>query len=240
MHIWLKDHKLVELMANFWVPVLTWKVTYEAGLWCDLPSIDTDDCFINYWQGENALNIAGEMMLDVIVFPVGQDKDCVTWSLHCWANRRSLNGTHWEIGDLHYHPLQAYIMGTSLYPITNWPKYNNPLINRGSLTFPVDAESCTAGSTKIITQPASYWPDHIYLPWCPRVFSLTLRRKSGRVYGDCAYDGKVSHQLISHKGVTVCIPPRKSAGWWKRNDAVRVCTRRGCLSESPECSDHPK
>ena len=30
-------------------------------------------------------------------------------------------------------------MGKSLHPITNWPQYNKPLINRGSLTFWVDA-----------------------------------------------------------------------------------------------------
>ncbi len=30
-------------------------------------------------------------------------------------------------------------MATSLHPITNWPKYNKSLINRGSLTFWVDA-----------------------------------------------------------------------------------------------------
>ncbi|MCZ0753920.1 transposase, partial [Aeromonas enteropelogenes] len=32
-------------------------------------------------------------------------------------------------------------MGSSLHPITNWPKYNQLLINRGSLTFWVDAEA---------------------------------------------------------------------------------------------------
>ncbi|WP_425889385.1 IS5 family transposase [Aeromonas veronii] len=32
-------------------------------------------------------------------------------------------------------------MGTSLHPITNRPKYNKSLINRGSLTFWVDAEA---------------------------------------------------------------------------------------------------
>ena len=32
-------------------------------------------------------------------------------------------------------------MGPSLHPITNWPKYNKSLINRGSLTFWVDAEA---------------------------------------------------------------------------------------------------
>ena len=30
-------------------------------------------------------------------------------------------------------------MGTSLHPITNWPQYNRSLINRGSLTFWIDA-----------------------------------------------------------------------------------------------------
>ncbi len=32
-------------------------------------------------------------------------------------------------------------MGMSLHPITNWPRYNRSLINRGSLTFWVDAEA---------------------------------------------------------------------------------------------------
>ncbi|MFB2829378.1 IS5/IS1182 family transposase, partial [Aeromonas jandaei] len=32
-------------------------------------------------------------------------------------------------------------MGTSFHPITNWPQYNKSLINRGSLTFWVDAEA---------------------------------------------------------------------------------------------------
>lgn len=53
-----------------------------------------------------------------------------------------------------------------------------------------------------------------------------LRRKLGRVYADGAYDSKASHQLISRKGATVCIPPRNNAGLWKkghpRNEAVLV------------------
>ncbi|MFM5881708.1 IS5/IS1182 family transposase, partial [Aeromonas sanarellii] len=32
-------------------------------------------------------------------------------------------------------------MATSLHLITNWPKYNKSLINRGSLAFWVDAEA---------------------------------------------------------------------------------------------------
>jgi hypothetical protein len=32
-------------------------------------------------------------------------------------------------------------MDKSLHPITNWPKYNKSLINRGSITFWVDAEA---------------------------------------------------------------------------------------------------
>ncbi|MFQ2222153.1 IS5 family transposase [Aeromonas enteropelogenes] len=58
-----------------------------------------------------------------------------------------------------------------------------------------------------------------------------LRRKLGRVYADGAYDSKASHQLISRKGATACIPPRKSAGLWKkghpRNDAVLVIRKEG-------------
>ncbi len=44
-----------------------------------------------------------------------------------------------------------------------------------------------------------------------------LRRKLGRVYADGAYDSKASHQLILCKGATTCIPPRKSAGLWKKD-----------------------
>ncbi len=44
-----------------------------------------------------------------------------------------------------------------------------------------------------------------------------LRRKLGRVYADGAYDSKASHQLISRKGTTACVPSRKSAGYGKRD-----------------------
>ncbi|OHY96873.1 hypothetical protein BJD16_01045 [Aeromonas sobria] len=32
-------------------------------------------------------------------------------------------------------------MGKSLPPITNWPQYNRPLINRGELTFWINADA---------------------------------------------------------------------------------------------------
>jgi len=58
-----------------------------------------------------------------------------------------------------------------------------------------------------------------------------LRRKLGAVYTDGAYDTKASHQLITHKEVTVCIPPRKNKGLWKRgylrNDAALVMRKKG-------------
>ncbi len=58
-----------------------------------------------------------------------------------------------------------------------------------------------------------------------------LRRKLRRVYADGAYDSKASHQLISRKGATACIPPRKNAGLWKKghpkNDAVLVMHKEG-------------
>ncbi|WP_139723370.1 transposase, partial [Aeromonas salmonicida] len=48
---------------------------------------------------------------------------------------------------------------------------------------------------------------------------------------DGAYDSKASHQLISCKGATACIPPRKNAGLWKkghpRNEAVLVMRKEG-------------
>ncbi len=37
--------------------------------------------------------------------------------------------------------VRVCIMGASHNPITNWPQYNKSLINRGSLTFWVDAEA---------------------------------------------------------------------------------------------------
>ncbi len=43
-----------------------------------------------------------------------------------------------------------------------------------------------------------------------------LQRKLGRVYANDAYDSKASHQLISRKGATACIQPRKNAGLWKK------------------------
>ncbi len=60
-----------------------------------------------------------------------------------------------------------------------------------------------------------------------------LRRKLGHVYADGAYDSKASHQLISHKGATACIPPRKNAGLWEkghpRNEAVLVMRKEGLV-----------
>ncbi len=60
-----------------------------------------------------------------------------------------------------------------------------------------------------------------------------LRRKLGRVYADCAYGSKASHQLISRKGATACIPPRKNAGLWEkghpRNEAVLVMRKEGLV-----------
>ena len=240
-------------------------------------------------------------------------------------------------------------MSTSLHPITNWPQYNKSLINRGSLTFWVDAEAmnnwfhhgyhgCRGRANSTLTRPSAPLPDAqgdfqphsaghsgtTRLPvrvdertaLCPRLqlckqagphgngglstapkgritdlvidspglkvfgegewkvrkhgaekrrvwrklhlavdpathdivaaeISLEnvhdievlptllnpLRRKLGRVYADGAYDSKASHQLILRKGATACIPPRKSAGLWKkghaRNDAVLVMRKEG-------------
>ena len=56
-------------------------------------------------------------------------------------------------------------------------------------------------------------------------------RNLGTIYADGAYDSKASHQHILRKGATACIPPRKSAGLWKkghaRNDAVLVMRKEG-------------
>ncbi|WP_429103209.1 IS5 family transposase, partial [Aeromonas veronii] len=224
-------------------------------------------------------------------------------------------------------------MGTSLHPITNWPQYNKSLINRGSLTFWVDAEamsnwfhhdhhgrrgrsqlytdqtiatflmlkgifnltlratqglldslfelmnvplcapdySCVSKRARTVTvayrQPPKggitdlvidstglkvfgegewkvrkhgaekrrVWRK-LHLAVDPVAHDIVaaevslenvhdaevlptllnpLRRKLGRVYADGAYDSKASHQLISRKGATACIPPRKNAGLWK-------------------------
>ncbi len=46
-----------------------------------------------------------------------------------------------------------------------------------------------------------------------------------------AYDSKASHQLITRKGGTACIPPRKNEGLWEkehpRNEAVLVMRKEG-------------
>ncbi len=64
----------------------------------------------------------------------------------------------------------------------------------------------------------------------PTLLNL-LRRKLGRVYADGAYDSNASHQLISCKGATACITPRKNTGLWKkghpRNEAVLVMRKEG-------------
>ncbi|GAA0467002.1 hypothetical protein GCM10009412_42160 [Aeromonas salmonicida subsp. achromogenes] len=43
-------------------------------------------------------------------------------------------------------------MGRALNPITNWSQYNRSLINRGSLTFWIDAEAMDNWFTKTITE----------------------------------------------------------------------------------------
>ncbi|WP_324016973.1 IS5 family transposase [Aeromonas hydrophila] len=201
-------------------------------------------------------------------------------------------------------------MGTSLHPITNWPKYNKSLINRGSLTFWVDAKVMNnwfhhdhhgrRGRSQLYTdqtirtflmlkgifslslRATQGLLDSLFelmnVPFCvskrartvavayrqPPKGGITdlvidssglkvfgegewkvrkhgaevlptllnpLRLKLGRVYADGAYDSKTSHQLISRKGATACIPPRKSSGLWKkghpRNEAVLVMRKEG-------------
>ncbi len=58
-----------------------------------------------------------------------------------------------------------------------------------------------------------------------------MQCKLEHVYADGAYGRKARHQLISRKGVTDCIPPRKSAGLWKkghpRNETVLVMRKEG-------------
>ena len=61
--------------------------------------------------------------------------------------------------------------------------------------------------------------------------TLSTTTSSGHVRADGAYDSKASHQLISRKGAAASIPPRKSAGLWKkghpRNEAVLVMRKEG-------------
>ena len=58
-----------------------------------------------------------------------------------------------------------------------------------------------------------------------------LRRALGTIFADGAYDTKACHRLITRKGATACIPPRKNAGLWEkghpRNDAVLVMRKEG-------------
>ena len=240
-------------------------------------------------------------------------------------------------------------MGKALHPITNWPQYNRSLINRGSLTFWVDAEAmdnwfhqvhhgkrsrsqlytdqsiCTflmlKGIFSLTLRATQGLLDSLFelmnVPLCAPDYSCVskhartvkvayrqppkgritdlvidstglkvfgegewkvrkhgaekrrvwrklhlavdpvthdivaaevslenvhdaevlptllnpLRRKLGRVYADGAYDSKASHRLITRKGATACIPPRKNAGLWKkghpRNEAVQVMRKEG-------------
>lgn len=59
----------------------------------------------------------------------------------------------------------------------------------------------------------------------------SLRHQLRRIYADNADDSKPSHQLISRKGATACIPPSMNAGLWKkrhpRNDVVLVIRKEG-------------
>jgi hypothetical protein len=77
-------------------------------------------------------------------------------------------------------------MDTSLHPITNWPKYNKSLINRGSLTFWVDAEAMSnwfhhdhhgrRGRSQLYTDQTI-----CTFLMLKGIFNLTLRATQGRL-----------------------------------------------------------
>lgn len=71
-----------------------------------------------------------------------------------------------------------------------------------------------------------------------------LRRKLGHVYTDDTYNSKANHQLISPKGATSCIQPRKSLLLWKkghpRNEAVLVMHKEGLAHGKKISGGHPR
>ncbi len=116
------------------------------------------------------------------------------------------------------HPLQVSIMGTSLPPITNWPKYNKFLINRGSLTFLVDTEAMNnwfhhdhhgrRGRSLLYTDQTIY----TFL-MLKGIFSLTLRATQGLL-----------DSLFELMNVPLCAPDY--SGVSKRAHTVKVAYRQ--------------
>lgn len=64
----------------------------------------------------------------------------------------------------------------------------------------------------------------------PTLFN-PLWRRLGTIYTDSTYDSKASHKLITHKGGTASIPPRKNTGLCEtehqRNTAVLFMRKEG-------------
>ncbi len=109
-------------------------------------------------------------------------------------------------------------MSTSLHPITNWPKYNRSLINRGSLTFWVDTEAMNnwfyhdhhgrRGRSQLYTDQTIYT-----CLMLKGIFSLTLRATQGLL-----------DSLFQLMNVPLCAPDYSRVS--KRARTVKVSYRQ--------------
>lgn len=111
-------------------------------------------------------------------------------------------------------------MSTSLHPITNWPTYNKSLINRGSLTFWVDAEAMNnwfhhghhgrRGRSQLYTDQTI-----CTFLMLKGIFNLTLRATQGLL-----------DSLFELMNVPLCAPDYSCVS--KRARTVAVAYRRNC------------
>lgn len=71
-----------------------------------------------------------------------------------------------------------------------------------------------------------------------------LRRKIKQVSADGAYDTKHCYEVLQRKGITVTIPPRKNAGYWRgehpRNEAVDALKTGQLTSWKHDCGYHER
>ena len=117
-------------------------------------------------------------------------------------------------------------MSTSLHPITNWPQYNKSLINRGSLTFWVDAEAMSnwfhhdhhgrRGRSQLYTDQTI-----CTFLMLKGIFNLTLRATQGLL-----------DSLFELMNVPLCAPDYSCVS--KRARTVTVAYRqppKGCITD---------
>ncbi len=107
---------------------------------------------------------------------------------------------------------------------------------RSENTAPRNGECGASCIWRWTRQPTISWQQKCHwrmsmMPRCCQPYSIHCGVSWAGFMRMAPTDSKASHQLISYKGATACIPPRKNAGLWEkghpRNEAVQVMRKEG-------------